>query len=90
MKNERDLDERQAYLALSRRAALFGGLAVVALLISVVNFAAVVNSIWQPMGAFNMPVHLLFAVTALFAAISFLKTRRRALYYRDHPDEPDD
>jgi len=86
-KDEQEREERQASVALSRRAALFGGLAIVAFLISIVNFAAVINSLWQPMGAFNMPVYLLFAVTALFAGISFLKTRRRALYCRDHPDE---
>lgn len=63
---------------------------MVALVISVLNFVAVIKSFWQPMGAFNLPIYLLFAVTALFAAVSFLKTRRRVLYSRDHTEESQD
>jgi len=73
-------------VALTRRAALFGALALIALLISVVNVLALIHAFWQPMGVFNMPLYLLFAVTALWAAVNFSRTRRRALEYRDHPE----
>lgn len=73
--------------ALGRRAALFGMLALVALLISGVNLLALIWAFWQPMGVFQMPLYLLFAVTALWAAVNFLRTRRRALEYRDHPEQ---
>ncbi len=83
---EEERERRRLYAALTRRAALFGALAVVALLISVVNLLALVHAFWQPMGVFNMPLYLLFAMAALWAAVNFLRTRRRALEYRDHPE----
>ncbi|HXF04509.1 MAG TPA: hypothetical protein VNM72_03740 [Blastocatellia bacterium] len=89
--NERgDSRHQQLYLSLTRRAGLYGGLAIIASIIAVVNFAAVITSVWRPMGVLNLPVHLLFAVTALLAALSFRRTRQRALYYRDHLSEWDD
>ncbi len=77
---------RQFQAALTRRAALFGVLAVIALLISVTNVIALIHALWHPMGALAMPLYLLFAVTGLLAAVSFRRTRRRALEYRDHPE----
>lgn len=85
-----DARRRQIYLSLTRRAGLYGGLAVIASIIAVVNFVAVVTAVWRPMGVLNLPVHLLFAVTALLAALSFRRTRQRTLYYRDHLGEWDD
>ena len=90
MSESEDARRRQIYVSLTRRAGLYGGLAVIASIIAVVNFVAVVTSVWQPMGVLNLPVHLLFAVTALLAALSFRRTRQRALYYRDHLGEWDD
>jgi membrane protein implicated in regulation of membrane protease activity len=85
-----DLQRRQAYLRLTSQARLYGGLAVIALIIAVVNFLAVITSLWRPMGVLNLPVHLLFAVTALLAAVSFRRTRQRTLYDRDHLGQEDD
>ncbi|GBC81648.1 hypothetical protein HRbin10_00760 [bacterium HR10] len=81
-----DQEWRHQQAALTRRAHLFGALAVIALVIGATNLLALIHAFWQPMGVFNMPLYLLFAVTALWAAVNFLRTRRRALAYRDHPE----
>ncbi len=83
---DEEREHQRLYVALTRRATLFGALALIALIISAVNFLALIHAFWQPMGVFNMPLYLLFAVVALWAAVNFLRTRRRALEYRDHPE----
>lgn len=84
--SDEEREQQRLYVALTRRALLFGALALIALVISAVNFLALIHAFWQPMGVFNMPLYLLFAVVALWAAVNFFRTRRRTLEYRDHPE----
>jgi len=83
---EQEPEHRRLHGALTRRALLFGALALVAILISAVNILALVHAFWRPMGVVAMPLYMLFAVVALWAAVNFWRTRRRALDYRDHPE----
>ncbi len=84
--SDEEREQQRLHMALTRRAMLFGALALIALVISAVNFLALIHAFWQPMGVFNMPLYLLFAVVALWAAVNFFRTRRRTLEYRDHPE----
>lgn len=82
--------QKRQRAALTRQALLYGGLAVAALMICAVNLVAIVGVLWQPSRVLALPIYMMFAAVSLWACVSFLQTRSKVLYYRDHPDLGED
>jgi hypothetical protein len=82
--------EKQRQSALTRRAVLYAGLAVVALIIFAVNLLAVIGTFWEPSRLLTLPLYMMFAAVSLWAGVNFLHTRSRVLFYRDHPEHLED
>lgn len=86
MSVEINREENRRRAALTRRALLYGSLALAALLIFAANVLAMLRLFWQPAGVLALPVYFMFAAAALLAGISFYRTRSQVLYNRDHPE----
>ncbi|MBI3951166.1 MAG: hypothetical protein HY314_12015 [Acidobacteria bacterium] len=87
---ENNRTERQQRAALTRRAVLYGSMAVGALVICAANLVAIVGTFWEPSRLLTLPLYLMFAAVSLWAGVNFLQTRSRVLFYRDHPDQIED
>lgn len=85
-----DRAEKQRHTALTRRAALYGSLAVAALIICAVNLLAIIGIFWEPSRLLALPVYMMFAAVSLWASVNFLQTRSKILFDRDHLDQAED
>jgi hypothetical protein len=80
---ETDQTWKRRRAALTRRAVLYGSLAVAALIIFAVNLLVMIRAFWEPSLLMGLPLYMMFAAVSLWAGVNFLQTRSKMLSYRD-------